>query len=100
MGCTGLVRAKFTPPGAPERAAHTLRAIPLGGNAMKRFNLKPQTFGFLVGTRAALAFGLGLLASSRIPEGRRKRIGLALLGIGVATTVPAVRMLRRSRTSL
>jgi hypothetical protein len=65
---------------------------------MKRFNLKPQTFGFLVGTRAALAFGLGLLAASRIPEGRRKRIGLALLGIGAATTVPAIRMLRRSRT--
>jgi hypothetical protein len=64
---------------------------------MKRFNLKPQTFGFLVGTRAALAFGLGLLAASRIPEGRRKRIGLALLGIGAATTVPAIRILRRSR---
>jgi hypothetical protein len=66
---------------------------------MKRFNLKPQTFGFLVGTRAALAFGAGLLAASRIPEGRRKRIGLALLGIGAATTVPAIRMLRRSRTA-
>jgi len=66
---------------------------------MKRFNLKPQTFGFLVGTRAALAFGLGLLAASRIPEGRRKRLGMALLGIGAATTVPAIRMLRRSRTA-
>jgi len=66
---------------------------------MQRFNLKPQTFGFLVGTRAALAFGVGLLAASRIPEGRRKRIGLALLGIGAATTVPAIRMLRRSRTA-
>jgi len=66
---------------------------------MQSFNLKPQTFGFLVGTRAALAFGLGLLAASRIPEGRRKRIGLALLGIGAATTVPAIRMLRRSRTA-
>ena len=65
---------------------------------MQSFNLKPRSFGFVVGTRAALAFGLGLLAASRIPEGRRKRIGLALLGLGVATTVPAVRMLRRSRT--
>lgn len=65
---------------------------------MKRFNLKPRSFGFLVGTRAALAFGVGLLVASRIPEGRRKRIGLALLGIGAATTVPAIRMLRRSRT--
>ena len=67
---------------------------------MQSFNLKPRSFGFVVGTRAALAFGLGLLAASRIPEGRRKRIGLALLGLGVATTVPAVRMLRRSRTPL
>ena len=67
---------------------------------MQSFNLKPRSFGFVVGTRAALAFGLGLLAASRIPEGRRKRLGLALLGLGVATTVPAVRMLRRSRTEL
>ena|SRR5436190_19433432 len=66
---------------------------------MKRFSLKPQSFGFLVGTRAALAFGLGLLAASRIPEGRRKRIGLTLLGIGAATTIPAIRMLRRSRVA-
>jgi hypothetical protein len=65
---------------------------------MQSFNLKPQTFGFLVGTRAALAFGLGLLVASRIPEGRRRRIGLALLGLGAATTIPAIRLLRRSRT--
>jgi len=65
---------------------------------MKSFNLKPRQFGFLVGTRAALAFGVGLLVASRIPEGRRKRIGLALLGLGAATTVPAIKLLRRSRT--
>ena len=64
---------------------------------MQSFNLKPQSIGFLVGTRAALAFGLGLLAASRMPQERRKRIGLVLLGIGAATTVPAMRMLRRSR---
>jgi len=63
-----------------------------------RFNLKPQSFGFLVGTRAALALGVGLLAASRIPESRRRRLGLALVGLGAATTIPAVRMLRRSRT--
>ena len=66
---------------------------------MQSFNLKFQSLGFLVGTRAALAFGLGLLAASRIPQERRKRIGLALLGLGAATTVPAIRMLRRSRTA-
>ena len=66
---------------------------------MQSFNLKFRSLGFLVGTRAALAFGLGLLAASRIPQERRKRIGLALLGIGAVTTVPAIRMLRRSRTA-
>jgi hypothetical protein len=65
---------------------------------MQSFNLKPRSFGFVVGTRAALAFGLGLLAAGRIPEERRTRIGLALLGLGAATTIPAIRMLRRSRT--
>jgi hypothetical protein len=64
---------------------------------MKSFNLKPPAVGFLVGTRAALAFGAGLLVASRIPEGRRKRIGLALLGFGAVTTIPAIRLLRRSR---
>jgi hypothetical protein len=65
---------------------------------MQSFNLKPPAFGFLVGTRAALAFGIGLLVASRIPEERRTRIGLALLGLGAATTVPAIRLLKRSRT--
>lgn len=66
---------------------------------MKSFNLKPAAVGFVVGTRAALAFGAGLLVASRIPEARRKRIGLALLGLGAATTVPAIRLLRRSRAT-
>jgi hypothetical protein len=65
---------------------------------MQSFNLRPPAFGFLVGTRAALAFGVGLLVASRIPDERRKRIGLALLGLGAATTVPAIQLLRRSRT--
>jgi hypothetical protein len=62
------------------------------------FNLRPSTFGFVVGTRVALAFGLGLLVASRIPESRRRQLGLALVGLGAATTVPAARMLFRSRT--
>lgn len=64
---------------------------------MQSFNLKPSALGFLVGTRAALALGAGLLVASRIPASPRKRIGLALLGLGAATTIPAVRLLRRSR---
>jgi len=52
--------------------------------------LNPPLLGFIVGTRAALAFGVGLLVADRIPESRRRRIALTLIGIGAATTVPAV----------
>ena len=48
------------------------------------------TFGFVVATRAALAFGVGLLASARIPEPRRRKIAITLVALGAATTIPAV----------
>jgi hypothetical protein len=51
--------------------------------------LTPPLLGFIVGTRAALAFGLGLLLSERIPESRRRAVGLTLVAIGAATTIPA-----------
>jgi hypothetical protein len=57
---------------------------------MKRVTLKMPTFGFIVATRAALAFGAGLLVSKNIPEQRRRALGLTLLVIGVVSTVPAV----------
>jgi hypothetical protein len=59
--------------------------------------LRPSQFGFLVATRAALAFGIGLLVANRIPEPRRRAIALTLIGIGAATTIPAVQTLRDSR---
>jgi hypothetical protein len=56
---------------------------------------------FVLATRAALAAGIGLLVSSRVPAGRRRAVGATLVGIGAATTIPAaialVRGLRRSR---
>ncbi|HEX5474934.1 MAG TPA: hypothetical protein VFX12_09755 [Vicinamibacterales bacterium] len=58
---------------------------------MPNITLNPPLLGFLVGTRAALAFGAGLLLSSRIPESRRRRIGWTLVGVGAATTIPAIR---------
>jgi len=61
---------------------------------VKRVTLKVPTFGFIVATRAALAFGAGLLLSGRIPESRRRALGLTLVGIGAATTIPAVVALR------
>jgi hypothetical protein len=51
--------------------------------------LNPPLLGFVVATRAALAFGLGLLVADRVPEPRRRAIGLMLVTIGVATTIPA-----------
>jgi len=57
---------------------------------MKKLELNVPTFGFVVATRAALAFGAGLLASARIPEPRRRKIAIALVALGAATTITAV----------
>jgi len=58
---------------------------------MRELTLRMPAFSFIVGTRAAMAFGIGLLVSQRIPERRRKAIGTALVAIGALTTVPVVR---------
>jgi hypothetical protein len=62
---------------------------------MKRVDLALPEFGFIVATRAALGAGVGLLATRRLRRGTRQRLGLALLGLGVATTVPAAFLLFR-----
>ena len=64
---------------------------------MKQVVLSIPTFGFRVATRAALGVGLGLLVSSRMPASRRRQVGAALVAIGAATTVPAVRKVMRGR---
>jgi hypothetical protein len=56
---------------------------------MNNLVLSPPLFGFVLGTRAALAFGMGLLLADRIPEPRRRAVGLILIAIGAATTIPA-----------
>ena len=67
---------------------------------MKNIVLSPPTFAFIVGTRVALAAGIGLLVSTKLPDGRRRAIGAALAAFGVMTTIPAAisvfRGLRRS----
>jgi hypothetical protein len=60
--------------------------------------LRPALLGFIVGTRAALAFGIGLLVAERIPEPRRRSIALTLIAIGAATTIPAIRAVLSTRT--
>ena len=59
--------------------------------------LSPPLLGFVVGTRAALAFGLGLLLADRIPAARRRAVGLTLVVIGAATTIPAAMSVLGSR---
>jgi len=64
---------------------------------MKDVVLNFPTFGFVVATRAMLGMGLGLLLSERIPAERRRAIGMTLVAIGAATTIPAAVAVIRSR---
>ena len=64
---------------------------------MKTVVLGMPMFGFVVATRAALAAGVGLLLANRIPESRRRVIGLTLVSIGAATTIPAAMAVFRGR---
>ena len=57
---------------------------------MKKVVLSRPMFGFVVGTRAALGAGIGLLVSTRIPAERRRALGVMLVSIGAAATVPAL----------
>ncbi len=63
---------------------------------MTTITLPLPVFGFVLVTRAALAAGLALLFGNRIPPERRRPIGLALVAIGAASTVPAVRWISGS----
>lgn len=42
----------------------------------------------IAGTRVALGVGIGLLLSDRLNRDQRKAAGVALVGIGAATTIP------------
>ena len=71
---------------------------------MRTVTLPLAQFGFVVATRAALAAGVALLVSGRLPEARRRAVGRLLVGIGVITTVPAAiwgfRSIRGSTSSV
>ena len=56
---------------------------------MNKLVLSLPTFGFVVGTRAALGVGIGLLLSGKMTESHRRAVGVTLVAIGVATTIPA-----------
>ena len=60
---------------------------------MRELKLTPPRLFFIVGTRAALGAGLGLLLSGKLSSKVRRSIGLGLVALGAVTTVPAVRTL-------
>jgi hypothetical protein len=55
---------------------------------------------FVIATRAALAAGVTLLISGRLKESTRRRAGLALIGIGGVTTIPAAKIAFRRKSLL
>jgi len=61
---------------------------------MRTLELTPPKLIFMIGTRAALGVGVGLLLSTKLSEGIRKRVGLGLALVGAVTTIPAALMLR------
>jgi uncharacterized SAM-binding protein YcdF (DUF218 family) len=67
---------------------------------MRTITVPLPLFGFVIATRAALGAGLGLLIADTLSPQRRRRLGLALVALGAATTIPAVQLLlRRLRTA-
>ena len=66
---------------------------------MKPVELGLSTLIFVVGTRVALAFGVGLLVADHIPAKRRRALALSLIGIGrryCANSVEFLKILRHS----
>lgn len=57
---------------------------------MNKLVLSLPTLGFVVWTRAALGVGIGLLLSGKMTGSQRRAVGVTLVAIGVATTLPAV----------
>ncbi|HVC97732.1 MAG TPA: hypothetical protein VND64_28940 [Pirellulales bacterium] len=55
---------------------------------MRQVQLTLPELALLVGTRAALGAGLGLLLGDWLPKNERKTVGWTLLLVGALTTVP------------
>ena len=67
---------------------------------MNELTIDVPTFASIVGTRAALGIGVGLLLAERIPADRRRAVVGALVAVGAATTIPlAMRVFRGLRTA-
>jgi hypothetical protein len=57
---------------------------------MRKRELTVPEIMLIGGTRVALGAGFGLLLASRLSNDQRKGAGIALLAVGILTTVPLV----------
>lgn len=55
---------------------------------MKEIRLSPPELSLIVGTRAMLGAGIGLLAAGRLGPEQRKAVGWTLVAVGLVSTVP------------
>lgn len=55
---------------------------------MKTVELSRGELALLVGTRALLGAGIGLLAGGRLSSEKRNTAGVVLLAVGLLTTIP------------
>jgi hypothetical protein len=67
---------------------------------MRKLVLTVPEVAFIAATRGALGFGAGLLLSGKFNESSRRKLGLALVAFGIATTIPAARTLFGRRTAI
>ena len=65
---------------------------------MRTTTLTIPEVGFIAGTRAALAAGIALLVADKLSASSRRAVGITLVAIGAATTVPAAMVLFGRRT--
>jgi len=69
---------------------------------MRDLNVSFPEIAFVAATRGVGGVGIGLLASTLLKDEHRKKVGFALLAIGILTTIPiaftARRRLLRYRT--
>jgi hypothetical protein len=66
------------------------------GNVKKHYLAIPE-IALIAGTRAALGMGLGLLLADKLGRDARKGAGVALVAVGVPTTIPIALLLLGKR---
>ena len=66
--------------------------------ASKKVTLAVPELGLVAMTRAMLGIGIGLLLSEALDKRTARGVGIALLAVGVLTTVPLVLRVREEMT--